>query len=108
MRLSYAPTPSGTAQALRLTPLADPASAYDTTVFANETAAASVSGDRVLLLVRAKFMPDAQAFATELLGPAKNERMTLLQGDILELDLGLKYLITNSIVNCNVAIAMQM
>ncbi len=50
VRLSYAPTPSGTAQALRLTPLADPASAYDTTVFANETAAASVSGDRVLLL----------------------------------------------------------
>lgn len=46
-------------------------------------------GDRVLLLVRAKFMPDAQAFVAELKGPAPEEQVTMLQGDILELDMGL-------------------
>ena len=44
-------------------------------------------GDRVLLLVRAKFMPDAQAFAAELVG--EPGQIAMLQGDILELDMGL-------------------
>jgi nucleoside-diphosphate-sugar epimerase len=46
-------------------------------------------GDRVLLLVRNKFMPEAQAFAQALQNPGKPEQITLLQGDILELDMGL-------------------
>ena len=46
-------------------------------------------GDRVLLLVRAKFMPEAQRFAQELLGVGKSGQISLLQGDILELDMGL-------------------
>ncbi len=45
--------------------------------------------DRVLLLVRAKFMTEAQAFAAELMGASRPGQITLLQGDILELDMGL-------------------
>ena len=46
-------------------------------------------GDRVLMLVRPKFASDAQRFAAELLGAGPPEQILLLEGDILELDMGL-------------------
>lgn len=45
-------------------------------------------GDRVLLLVRAKFLDDARRFAEQLHEP-ETQPIALLQGDILDLDMGL-------------------